>query len=223
MPPEPNCAVAARALTVEYRRRASWLSTPAPSTILHSVDLSIPHGETWGLTGSSGCGKSTLARCLARWEQPSSGQVFGGAAVQLIVQDPGASLNPRFTAREIIEEPLVIAHRPAGCAPELMRLTGLDPEHAARRASQFSGGERARLAIARAIAALPDSQPGMLIFDESFASLDSEALERVLVLLAALRSRLALTYLVISHERDLLARIATRVLYMSRGRIDARA
>jgi ABC-type dipeptide/oligopeptide/nickel transport system ATPase subunit len=220
MPPENSCAVGTRTLGVEYRRRKRILLQDAPVPVLKAINLLVPHGVTWGLTGASGCGKSTLARCLARWEPPTSGTVFGEAAVQLIMQDPGASLNPRFAAKEVIEEPLVIARRLSkDLARNLMAMTGLDPAWSARPAAQFSGGQRARLAIARAIAAIPESGPGMLIFDESFASLDYESISRILDLLGELQSRLRLTYLIVSHELELLGRIVERVIVMSEGRI----
>jgi ABC-type dipeptide/oligopeptide/nickel transport system ATPase subunit len=185
---------------------------------LNQVSLTIARGETLGLVGPSGSGKSTLARCIAGFEAPTSGEVWiaPGTKVQLIFQEPAASLNPRFTAAEIVEEPLVIQRRPrAGAAARAMKLVGLPADCLGKRAHSFSGGERQRLAIARALV----TQPGLLILDESFAGLDQKLQEQIARLLRELQTRLGLTYLLIAHDLEIVAEMAHRLAVMEAGSI----
>jgi peptide/nickel transport system ATP-binding protein len=149
---------------------------------------------------------------------PTGGVIVRNGPVQLVMQDPGASLNPRFTAREAIEEPLRIRKRPCeGRAAQLLECVGIDPACALRRTNQFSGGERARIAIARALAAIAGRQ-GVILFDESFASLDDETQASLLDLLFVLHKD-GLTFVVISHDREWLEGFATELLIMRGGRI----
>ena len=203
-------------MSVEYTRGREIV------TALHNVDLDIESGGVIGLSGVSGSGKSTLARCIAGWQNPSAGSIERFGRVQLVMQDPGASLNPRFTAFKIMEEPLRLAAVSGDHArriDELLDLTGISRGAAGKRASQFSGGERARLAIARALAAIPENLPSLLILDESLASLDTATRDSILQRLSEVQRKLALTYLLISHDRELLRGWADRVLEMNRGRL----
>ncbi len=198
---------------------------------LDGVDLTIPTGEFVGLVGESGSGKSTLGRIAAGLLAPSTGEVavFGRSPqgdrsvhrdVQLIFQDPQASLNPRMRVAEAIgEAPLVhgIASRSEiddyVCAQ--MRRAGLDPAYRQRFPHQFSGGQRQRISIARALAL----QPRFLVCDESVASLDVSIQAQILNLFMQLRRELDLTYLFISHDLRVVQHIADRVVIMYLGRI----
>jgi ABC-type dipeptide/oligopeptide/nickel transport system ATPase subunit len=185
---------------------------------LNSVSLSIDQGETVGLIGPSGSGKTSLARCLAGFETPDSGEVWlaPGTRVQLIFQQPAASLNPRFTAAEIVEEPLVILRKPrAGAAQRAIELVGLPSGCLQRRALAFSGGERQRLAIARALV----TEPGLLILDESFAGLDAVLQQQIAGMLRELQQRLGLSYLLIAHDLELVGEMAGRLVVMEAGNI----
>jgi ABC-type glutathione transport system ATPase component len=207
-------------ITVEYLRKDRLGRVRSAVRALDRVSLNIPAGSVMGVAGSSGSGKSTLARCIAGWQRPSSGQIAGNAAVQLVMQDPGASLNPRFSAFEIVEEPLRIRGREKaspGRVRALLNRVAVGGE--GRRASEFSGGERARLAIARALAAMPESGPGLLIFDESLSSLDVETRLRILQMLLEFREEHALSYLFISHDLDMLAGVITDLVILHEGRI----
>lgn len=202
--------------------------------VLAGVDLQVRQGVTIGLAGASGCGKSTLARCIAGLERPDTGQIWihgrdittlrGDKLLpfrnhtQLIFQDSASALNPRFTAAELVAEPLVIQRTASPTerrrrAIELMAQVGLPGERANSRPGEFSGGERQRLAIARALAV----RPRLLVLDEALSSLDLGNRARILSLLARLQAEQDLTYLCISHDLDLLARIAPRLVVMQNG------
>jgi ABC-type dipeptide/oligopeptide/nickel transport system ATPase subunit len=194
---------------------------------LKNVDLEIPEGASMALIGRSGSGKTTLARCVAGFESPDEGQVlFSGSSsknrsdVQLIFQDAGSALNPRFTAAEAIREPLDIArHLPPSQrhqrALELMEEAALDPAWAGRKVGEFSGGQRQRIAIARALAA----EPRMLILDESLSGLDLPLQAQILRLLMDLQVRHGLTYLHITHDLSFLPLFADQVVVMDQGAI----
>ncbi|MGJ3264656.1 MAG: ABC transporter ATP-binding protein [Salinarimonas sp.] len=200
------------------------------------VSLDVAHGEVVGLVGESGCGKSTLGRIVAGILDPSDGVVrfegedvakMSGAArrradlaVQMIFQDPAASLNPRMRVVEIIgEAPVVHGLISAGemdayvCG--LMEKVGLDPATRRRYPHQFSGGQRARINIARALAV----QPRVLVCDESTAALDVSIQAQVLNLFLELRRELNLTYVFVSHDLGVIEHIADRVAVMYLGRI----
>lgn len=198
---------------------------------LTGIDLTLRRGSTVAVLGRSGSGKSTLARCLAGFETPDSGEILlrGKAEairegvrrpVQMIFQDAATSLNPRFTARQVIAEPLDIARWKTGAertvrALALMEEVGLNPEWAVRLAGEFSGGQRQRLALARALAAGPE----LLIMDEALSGLDMPLQAQMVRLLIDLQLRHALTYLYISHDLNFVSLFAQEVIVMEAGRI----
>ncbi len=190
---------------------------------LRGVDLTIERGAALGLTGPSGCGKSTLARCIAGLEPVDAGDVSVTGEAQMIFQDSAAALNPRFTAEDIVTEALVIRRIGSATdrrrrAAELMTEVGLSPDRLNDRSGRFSGGERQRLSIARALAV----RPALLILDEAFSGLDAAARDRIVSLLIDLQESHGLTYLCISHDVDLLAELTTDVAVMRDGRIVGR-
>jgi len=222
-------------LNKRYARRGERRGSPGIQA-LADVDLEVARGATLALVGQSGSGKSTLARCLARLEEPTSGQIwFEGVdllalrgrrlrpfreRVQLILQDSAAALDPRLSAVEIVAEPLDILGRGGkrerrGRAWELMETVGLPSAWGERRPRELSGGQRQRLAIARALAVLPR----MLILDEAFSGLDASIQAQIAGLLQELRGRHGLTYLYVSHDLALMARLAREVAVMFEGRI----
>jgi ABC-type glutathione transport system ATPase component len=188
---------------------------------LRGVSFAVKPATTLALVGASGSGKSTLARCLAGLETPTGGSIqFAGEPleIQLIFQQPAASLNPRFTAAEIVEEPLLIQRRgdsPARRerAAQALELVGIARAALGKYAHQFSGGEQQRLAIARALAL----EPKLLILDESLNGLDPALVAQIGALLTGLQSRLALTYILISHDLELVAGLATDIAVMQAG------
>jgi ABC-type glutathione transport system ATPase component len=224
------------ALSKRYAQRGGFSHRKFVIDALTDVDLDIAPGCLTALVGGSGSGKSTLARCLAMFEQPDAGEIwFDGKSIvpgnvrelahlrpkiQMVFQDSAGALNPRFSAAQIIEEPLEIQHRETGPrlrerACELMKEVGLPPDWAERRPRQFSGGQRQRLAIARAIAL----KPTFLILDESLSGLDLSTQAQVLNLLLDLQASHSLTYLMISHDLTLVGQVADSVVVMHQGKI----
>ena len=195
---------------------------------LKDINLEIPEGGSVAVIGRSGSGKTTLARCIAGFETPDQGQIlFAGkprsnnrSDIQLIFQDAGTALNPRFTAAEAIREPLDIARRAPFSqrqerALQLMQETGLDAGWAERKVGEFSGGQRQRIAIARALAV----EPRMLILDESLSGLDLPLQAQILRLLMDLQARHGLTFLHITHDLSFLPSFADQVVIMDQGAI----
>jgi len=205
-------------------------------TAVDEVSFSIDEGETFGLVGESGSGKTTTGRCILRLIKATSGIVrFRGENVfdfsasrlrqmrremQIVFQDPYASLNPRMRARQIVEEPLVIhgvgkRRERRERVEELFRLVGLDPALLDRYPDAFSGGQRQRIGLARALAL----NPSFLVLDEPVSALDMSVQAQVVALLLDLQTRLKLTYLFITHDLRLVEQICGRVAVMYLGTI----
>jgi len=180
-----------------------------------SVDLEVNAGETLALVGESGSGKSTVARLIVGLYAPTSGSVtFSGRRMQMIFQDPYASLNPRWRVRDIVAEPMRILQTRKDVA-ELLQQVGLSPEDAERYPHEFSGGQRQRISIARALAGEPD----LLVCDEPTSALDVSVQAQILNLMTELQRRLGLTYVFISHNLAVVSQVADRVGVMYLGRI----
>jgi ABC-type oligopeptide transport system ATPase subunit len=206
-------------------------------TALKDVNLQVARGESFGLVGESGSGKTTLTRCILLLEEITSGRImYDGqdlarlsaralralrAKIQIVFQDPYASLNPRMTIRDIVAEPLEIHHDLVALsasartdrAAELLAVVGLRNEHLYRYPHEFSGGQRQRIGIARALALNPE----FLILDEPTSALDVSVQAQVLNLLHDLQKRLGLTYLFVSHDLGVIRHVCDRVALLYRG------
>jgi peptide/nickel transport system ATP-binding protein len=192
-----------------------------PRRTLRAVDgvsFGVEAGETLALVGESGCGKSTVARLIVGLYPPSEGRVaFRGRRMQMIFQDPYASLNPRWRVGKIVAEPLRFLGKEdiQGKVENLLVQVGLSPEDGDKYPHEFSGGQRQRISIARALAGEPD----LLVCDEPTSALDVSVQAQILNLMADLQQRLRLTYLFISHNLAVVSQVADRVAVMYLGRI----
>jgi peptide/nickel transport system ATP-binding protein len=216
-------------------RRGGWFGVRPAVRAVHDADFVLARGETLGLVGESGSGKSTLARCVVRLVAPEKGEiVFDGQdlrplprgawkpyrkRIQMVFQDPFASLNPRRRVGDIIAEGPVTHGAPRAAAlaraRELLALVQLDPGAMERYPHEFSGGQRQRIGIARALA----MEPELLIADEPVSALDVSVQAQVLDLLADIRARLGLTMLFITHDLRVAAQVCDRVAVMQQGAI----
>ena len=227
--------LATQDLSRYFRLTGPWGRGPVLKAV-EGVNLALEEGETLGLVGESGCGKSTLGRLVLALLTPTRGRVwFAGEdlfalsphrlkelrrQLQIIFQDPYSSLNPRMTIRQTLEEPFVI-HRQGNrsqrrtWAAELLEEVGLKAEHLERYPHEFSGGQRQRLGLARALAL----KPRLIVADEPVSALDVSIQAQILNLFAQLQERHRLTYLFISHDLSVISQISNRIAVMYLGRL----
>jgi ABC-type glutathione transport system ATPase component len=225
------------ALGKRYTRGGLW-GKHVHVAAVKCVDFEIAHGQTLALVGESGSGKSTVARCVTRLERPDSGEILIDgtdiarlplrdltsfrSAIQMVFQDSVTAMNPRFSALEIIEEPLLFHRRDSGNQAgrrdrvrELMVEVGISPDWMHRSILHFSGGQRQRLALARALSL----RPKLLVLDEALSGLDLSTQAQIANLLLDLQAAHSLTYLLISHDLSLVARLADVIGVMSEGQL----
>ncbi|WP_417710936.1 ATP-binding cassette domain-containing protein [Roseibium aggregatum] len=222
-----------------YGARRTLFGRTAEVQALNNVSISVQKGESFGLVGESGSGKTTLTRSILHLETPTAGRIlFEGqdlahlssaelrrlrARVQIVFQDPYASLNPRMSVRDIVTEPMLVHNdilnlsrvQRTDRAAELLSLVGLGPQHLSRFPHEFSGGQRQRICIARALA----SGPELLLLDEPTSALDVSVQAQVLNLLCDLQDRLGLTYFFISHDLAVVRYLCDRVALIYRGEL----
>lgn len=216
----------------ELCHRGGFLAKKKVVRAVEDVSLQIQRGETFGLVGESGCGKSTIGRTLLRLYEPTSGQIFFEGSditkanmrpyrkkMQIVFQDPYASLDPRMTVGDIVGEPLDIYHAYESKAErrekilELLNLVGLNSEHMNRYPHEFSGGQRQRVSIARSMALRPD----FMVCDEPISALDVSIQAQVINMLMELQQKLNMTYLFIAHDLNVVRHISKRVGVMYLG------
>lgn len=227
----------ARGLTRVFSSRASLFGKKRELAAVSDVDLDVARGRVTGVVGESGCGKSTLARLVLRLLEPSRGSVaFDGIdlasvpapalrllrrRMQMVFQDPYSSIDPRYSVRDTLLEPLQVQRAQLDAAAQnarvagLMSMVGLNPTLAASYPHQLSGGQKQRVGIARALA----MQPDFLVLDEPTASLDVSIQAQIIALLEKLQQDLGLSYLFISHDLGLVRYFCNRIVVMYLGRV----
>lgn len=222
-------------LEKKFKTNKSWFKPPQYLRAVNGVSLNLNQEETLGIVGESGCGKSTTGRCLLRLIEPTSGEViFQGTDItklskkemnkfrkdiQMVFQDPMASLNPKLTVREILSEPLIANRVPRkehdGLIKDTLSLVELSESYLSRYPHELSGGQRQRIGIARAIII----RPKVVILDEPVSALDVSVQSQILNLLQDLQEELGLSYIFISHDLSVVEHIAHRVGVMYLGEI----
>ena len=226
--------IEARNLSKSFAIGGGFLAKKKVVRAVEDVSLQIQRGETFGLVGESGCGKSTIGRTLLRLYEPTSGQIFFEGSditkanmrpyrkkMQIVFQDPYASLDPRMTVGDIVGEPLDIYHAYESKAErrekilELLNLVGLNSEHMNRYPHEFSGGQRQRVSIARSMALRPD----FMVCDEPISALDVSIQAQIINLLKNLQEKRNLTYLFISHDLSVVEHISDTVGVMYLGNL----
>jgi peptide/nickel transport system ATP-binding protein len=222
-------------LTKAYHSRTALVGRGAPRVVVHGVSFSVAQGETFGLVGESGSGKSTIGRAVLMLPAPTSGSVvFEGVELtsasarmlramrkrmQMVFQDPYASLNPRISVGDYVAEPLEIFNTPSTRTArrdevaQLLKRVGLVPDAARRYPHQFSGGQRQRIAFAHAIAL----KPSLIVADEPIASLDVSIQAQIINLMIDLQEEIGLSYLFISHDLGVVRHICHRTAVLSQG------
>lgn len=222
-----------KGLSKRFVAGGGWFAKPREMTAVRHVDLEVGRGEVVGVVGESGCGKSTLARLILRLIEPTAGEVvLDGTSLTgldrrelrearrrmaMVFQDPYSSLDPRYSIGESLSEPFAVQNRTV--APkelgEMLEAVSLPASTASRFPHQLSGGQRQRVGIARALALKPD----FIVLDEPTASLDVSIQAQIVELLSALRYRLGLTYLFISHDLGLVRYFCDRLVVMYLGSV----
>jgi len=235
---ENNKLLEVKNLKKYFNLRGGFFSQKSAGTVKAVDDISffIKKGETFGLVGESGCGKSTTSRVILRLTNPTSGEALYNSVdlfkmnhnemfkarreIQIIFQDPYASLSPRMTVGDIISEPLEIHHigdRKSRIkkVKELLKVVGLNPEHVNRYPHEFSGGQRQRIGVARALALTPK----LILCDEPVSALDVSVQAQILNLMNKLQKDFDLTYLFIAHDLSVVKHVSNRVAVMYLGKI----
>ena len=243
--PTDEVAVSVRNLVKTFRRRRGFSRVFDDVSAVSDISFDIGRASTLGLVGESGCGKSTTARCVLRLIEPTSGQVFirreleDGrfdtidivsadrstlralrSEMQIVFQDPLASLDPRMKVGDSIAEPMSVHWKMSSAkrrsrVSELLDVVGLNPSHRDRYPHEFSGGQRQRIGVARALAV----NPGFIVCDEPVSALDVSIQAQVLNLLEELQQKLGLTYLFIAHDLGVVRHISERIAVMYLGKI----
>lgn len=218
-----------------FVKKTGWMQSPSYIKAVDGIDLTVHQGETLGIVGESGCGKSTTGRTILRLLEPTEGEIyFQGRDItrlnakemramrrhlQMVFQDPFATLNPKLTIRQILTEPLIAhqveAERRNPLIEETIEVVGLTPKHLDRFPHQFSGGQRQRIGIARALML----RPQLIIADEPVSALDVSIQSQILNLLQDLQEQFKLTYIFISHDLGVVEHISDRVGVMYLGGI----
>ncbi|MED1796522.1 ABC transporter ATP-binding protein [Brevibacillus nitrificans] len=224
-----------KGLKKHFAAKSGWFQPTEYVQAVNGINLTVHEGETLSIVGESGCGKSTTGRCLLRLLEPTSGEIWyrgkdltklAGkemramrSQLQMVFQDPFATLNPKLTIRRILEEPLIAQNVPkarrAALIEETIHIVGLNPSHLDRYPHQFSGGQRQRIGIARALML----RPQLIVADEPVSALDVSIQSQILNLLQDLQDQFGMTYIFISHDLGVVEHISDRVAVMYLGEI----